>query len=575
MHWRLVVWKAAALALLVAGLWTTAVSAQGPGGREAQIARVYFEDRAQLNALAAQLDVWEVHRDEGFFVARLTPETMRRLRAQGVRIETEPPLSQRVYLSLLFAPQQRSGIPGYPCYRTVEETYRDLAAMAAAHPQLVLWRDVGDSWEKATPGGGEGYDIHALLLTNRNVPGPKPKFFMIAAIHAREYATAELATRFAAWLIDGYGVNPDITWLLDHYEFHLIPHANPDGRKRAEAGELWRKNTDNDDGCTYDKPEWGYYYGVDLNRNSSFKWNRGGASNDSCTEIYHGPGPASEPEVQAIENYARSIFPDQRGPNDDDPAPPDAEGVFITLHSYGGLVLFPWTWTDAQDAPNKADLATLGRKFGFFNGYEVCSDCLYNASGTTDDFMYGELGVASYTFELGDAFFQDCRAFETEILPKNMPALLYAFKAARRPYQIAKGPDVLNVALSAASVDAGEVVTLTATLDDGRYFSGGHGQEPVQTIQAARYAIDAPVWAGGVVLPMQAADGAFDAQVEDGIATIDTSSLSAGRHIILVEGQDAEGHWGAPTAIFLEVNRPAAIRGVMRALAAADRALGW
>ena len=575
MRWRLVVWKAAVLALLVAGLWTTVASAQGPGGREAQIARVYFEDRAQLNALAAQLDVWKVNHDEGFFVARLAPRDMRRLQAQGVRIETEPPLTQRVYLSLLLSPEQRSGIPGYPCYRTVEETYRDLAAMATTHPQLALWRDVGDSWEKATPGGGEGYDIHALILTNRNVSGPKPKFFMIAAIHAREYATAELATRFAEWLVDGYGANPDITWLLDHYEFHLIPHANPDGRKRAEAGELWRKNTDNDDGCAYDEVGWGYYYGVDLNRNSSFKWNRGGSSSDSCIETYHGPGPASEPEVQAIENYARSLFSDQRGPNDDDPAPLDAEGVFITLHSYSELVLFPWAWTDAQDAPNKADLATLGRKFGFFNGYEVCSDCLYSASGTTDDFMYGELGVASYTFELGDAFFQDCRTFETDILPKNMPALLYAFKAARRPYQISKGPDVLNVAVSATSVDGGEVITLTATLDDGRYFSGGHGEEPVQIIRAARYAIDAPSWAGGVVYPMRAADGAFDAQVEDVIATIDTSGLSEGRHILLVEGQGAEGHWGAPTAVFLEVNRPSAIQGAMRAFAAAGQTLAW
>ncbi len=542
------------LAMLAMGLPLTSVVAVD--AEIAQVARVYFANKAQLNDLAAQLDIWEVNQEEGYFVARLSPRALRELRAMGLRVEMEPAMTRRLYLSLLTSPGQTSGIPGYACYRTVEETYNDLSALAAAHPNLATWTDVGDSWEKATPGGRDGYDLNALVLTNHNTPGPKPKLFVIAAIHAREYTTAELATRFAEKLVNEYSVDPDITWLLDNYEFHLMPQVNPDGRKHAEAGEMWRKNTDNDDGCTATNVNWGYYYGTDLNRNSSFKWNQGGASNDACSEVYHGPGPASEPEVQAIQSYAQSIFPDQRGPNDGDPAPDDAEGVFITLHSYSELVLFPWSWTDTQDAPNKTALQTLGRKFGYFNQYEVCSDCLYNASGVTDDFTYGELGVASYTFELGTAFFQDCDFFENDIIPKNMPALIYAFKAARRPYQNPSGPDALNVAVSADTVDAGATVTLTATLDDSRFHSGGHGDEPVQNIQGARYAIDTPSWKGGVTHAMSAVDGAFDASSENVSASVATSGLSDGRHIIFVEGQDADGNWGAPTAVFLTVNAP-------------------
>jgi murein tripeptide amidase MpaA len=518
--------------------------------------KVYFTDKAQLNELAARLDIWEVNNEEGYFVAWLSPAALRDIQQMGLHIEMQPRLTQQIYLSLQMSPGQTSGIPGYACYRTVEETYASLSDLATDHPDLATWTDVGDSWEKATPGGADGYDLNALVITNHNTPGPKPKFFVIAAIHAREYTTAELATRFAEKLINDYGVDPDITWLVDNYEFHLIPHANPDGRKHAEAGEMWRKNTDNDDGCTADNVDWGYYYGTDLNRNSSYKWNQGGSSSNACDQTYHGPSAASEPEVQTIETYARDIFPDQRGPNDDDAAPDDAEGVFITLHSYSEMVLFPWGWTDTQDAPNKTALQTLGRKFGYFNQYEVCSDCLYNASGTTDDFVYGDLGVASYTFELGTAFFQDCDFFESDIIPKNMPALIYAFKAARRPYQNPAGPDALNVAVSADAVDAGNAVTLTATLDDSRYHSGGHGDEPIQNIQAARYAIDTPSWKGGVTHAMSASDGAFDASSEDVTATIDTSGLGDGRHIIFVEGQDADGNWGVPTAVFLTVNAP-------------------
>ena len=45
-----------------------------------------------------------------------------------------------------------------------------------------------------------------------------------------------------------------------------------------------------------------------------------------------------------------SIFPDQRGPNLTDPAPADATGVYLDLHSYGQLVLWPWGFTSTAPA---------------------------------------------------------------------------------------------------------------------------------------------------------------------------------------------------------------------------------
>ena len=49
--------------------------------------------------------------------------------------------------------------------------------------------------------------------------------------------TAEMATRFAEYLVNNYGVDADATWLLDHHEIHLMLHTNPDGRKEAEYVE--------------------------------------------------------------------------------------------------------------------------------------------------------------------------------------------------------------------------------------------------------------------------------------------------------------------------------------------------
>ena len=81
-----------------------------------------------------------------------------------------------------------------------------------------------------------------------------------------------------------------------------------------------------------------------------------------------------------MEALVTALVPDQRGPEMDDPAPDNTTGLFITLHSFGDLILWPWGHL-AVDAPNKADLQAIGDKLATFNGYRSCQsaawDCLY------------------------------------------------------------------------------------------------------------------------------------------------------------------------------------------------------
>lgn len=528
------------------------------------VARVYFTDQADLNRLAGRLDVWEVDHNERYFVALLAPEQYAALVTAGYRVEIDAAKTALLELGIRSTSQQTEGIPGFACYRTVEETYSDMAQLAIDHPHLATWIDIGDSWDKTTPGGSSGYDIKVLVLTNKEITTPKPAFILMGALHARELPTAELAARFAEDLIARYGEDPDVTWLLDYHELHVIPIANPDGRKWAEGGELWRKNTNSTDGCHTRSPP-SSYYGVDLNRNSSFKWNAcvsgSCSSSNACAATYRGRAPASEPETQAIQTYVASVLADQRGPQDTDPAPVDATGLFITLHSYGELVLFPWGWSPTP-APNDAHLETLGRKFGYFTGYTVCQSgepgCIYATDGTTDDWAYGELGIAAYTFELGAGpFFEPCETFTSSTVPDIMPALEYAFKAARRPYEAPAGPDTLTLSITPTVATPGTPVTLTAVADDTRYDSNGWGTEPTQAISAARLSIDAPPWLGTTTTyPLVAHDGTFDAATESVQTTIDTAGLAPGRHLLFVESQDAAGHWGVPSAIFLPIVEP-------------------
>jgi carboxypeptidase T len=125
------------------------------------------------------------------------------------------------------------------------------------------------------------------------------------------------------------------------------------------------------------------------------------------------------------------------------------------MHSYSQLVLWSWGFT-YDPPPNNTALVTLGRKFAYFNGYEPDQAVgLYPTDGTTDDFAYGELGLAAYTFELGTTFFQDCSTFENQILPDNLEALVYAAKTARAPYMLPAGPDALDLNFECGWGDGG------------------------------------------------------------------------------------------------------------------------
>ncbi|MGB9724102.1 MAG: M14 family metallopeptidase, partial [Chloroflexia bacterium] len=547
-----------ALAGLLLGLIPGALGAPEVGtGQEVPagpvVVRLYYESPEALNAVSGELDIWEVHHDQGYAVAAVSPEQFRWLQSLGYRPEVDP--ERTALLGRRNEPLPGQGpesIPGYPCYRTVEETYQTLQNLAANYPTLAELYDIGDSWDKVMPGGPAGYDIYALRITNENITplGTKPTFFLMAEIHAREYTTAETATRFAEYILQNYGTNPEITFFVDYYRLYVVPMTNPDGRKFAEGGQLWRKNTDNDDGCNTT-------YGTDLNRNHSFKWGCcGGSSGNPCAETYRGPSAASEPETQAVQSTVLGLFPDQRGPGDNDPAPADATGILITLHSYSELVLWPWGWTYGG-APNETQLQTVGRKLAWYNNYtpEQSSD-LYITDGTTDDWSYGELGIASFTFEMGTAFFQACSTFENTIWPNNRPALLYALTVAKTPYMTAYGPDALNAATNPPSVPQGQPVQLTATMNDTR-----RRTDPAQNIAAAEYFVlplhgSTPPGDPGTGTPMQPADGSWNSTVENVVATVNTSGLTPGDYIIALRGKDANNDWGPFTAVFLTVTPP-------------------
>ena len=520
---------------------------------DAIVARIDYRDAEALHALLERVDIWHVDPGQQSAVALVTEAEQAWLSRERYPFAEE--VEQTAALPdpcALQAQADESGIPGYSCYRSVKQTYNDLAALAEQYPDLAEWSDIGNSWYKIRSWGLAGYDIQALVLTNGQITDiEKGELVVMAAAHPRELATAELATRFAELLLAGYGSDADLTWLLDYNRIHIIPQANPDGRSWAELGHLWRKNANSTNGCDFPR------HGVDLNRNGSFLWNHceGCSSDDVCSVFYRGQKAASEPETRAIEAYLRTAFDDQRGAGYNDAAPEDTNGVFISLHAYGRLVLYPWEHSSTLP-PNRDGLRRLGRKLGYAPGYRVCNPelCMYRFDGSATDYAYGTLGVASYTYEIGTAFFQSCSYFEAAVVEPNLDSLVYAAKAARRPYQLAAGPDVTEASAAPTWAVQGTEITLSASADDTRSAGSGADKEPSQHISAARYTIDAPSWVlTTTVGTLQASDGVFDATVESLTGTLDTTDLEPGMHSIFVEAQDADGNWGPPSALYFEV----------------------
>ncbi len=526
----------------------------------------YFSDPQMVADLATWKEPWHVDYVKNFVTVEVTAVEYQQLLDMGFTIVIDEALTAELNTPRLPSLNQGGGIPGYACYRTVEETFQTAEQIALQHPDLATWTDIGDSWEKMA--GLGGYDIMVLRLTNSTIPGPKPKLFIMSAIHAREYTTAELNTRFAEYLINNYGTNADATWLLDYNEVHMLLQSNPDGRKQAETGLSWRKNT-NQNYCSPASTS----RGADLNRNFQFQWGCcGGSSGSQCSSTYRGPSPASEPEVQAVQNYVMGQFPDLRDAPLGASAPLTTTGIFLDVHSFSELVLWPWGFGNTPTG-NDTELVTLGRKLAYFNDYYPEQAIgLYPTDGTTDDFAYGELGLPAYTFELGTAFFQGCGAFENTILPDNLQALIYAAKAVRAPYLDPAGPEAINLALDINPISTNSVTTITVTLDDTR-FNNQNGTEPTQNIAGAEYYIDVPPWVTSTVpvsVTMTAVDGNFNSSVEDAYGVIDTTGLSQGLHTVFVRGQDANGNWGVFSAIFLYVVDPTVAPTIGGTVQAAD-----
>jgi carboxypeptidase T len=457
----------------------------------------------------------------------------------------------------------------YTCYKTVVDLYAACDGLVSSYPSLVTWTDIGDSWEKGHTGdpafpSPNGFDIKALKLTSSVYAGTKFKILITGGMHSIEVLGAETAYRFAEYLLANYATNPDIAWLLDYGEVHVIPMVNPDGHIWVEqaAHYEWRKNCDSaygwGGGGGYDD------YGVNINRNFSYQWSSMPGDQFSVPTGANYPGPYgnSEPETQAIQAYMSSIFAVQLPV-----VKANNTGLYIDLHS-GRLprpgVEWPLGYTlvslvrPYDVAPEDTELQRLGKKIAYFNGYDAIQLSFdYLGTGTAPDHAYGTFGVGALCIEIGYGThtgtpfnLYDCATYVNTILQPMLDALVQAAKSARRPFTIPAGPDITDYRLFSNDVVVGTSVRLEAYADGTRYYGGDVPESP-RNVGGIKYSIDAPPW---VATPVEmTAKSVYNSPLEWGYSDVSTVGLSIGHHTIFIQGRDSAGNDGAVKAIQFNV----------------------
>ena len=319
--------------------------------------------------------------------------------------------------------------PNRDDYRVLADYNNEMAALAKKNPKLVkLIKAPHPSLEGRTVFGVE-------IAANVKKDDGRPTYYIDGVHHAREWPAGEYPMIFAHYLVEKFKKSKPVTQVLRKGRVLIVPIVNPDGfdysrssvfAKQANVDAThgiacniagceayWRKNRRSLTGATIPvaqkNPD---AYGVDVNRNYSWKWGGAGASPDKTSLTHYGDAPFSEPESKNVQELVLS----------------HNVTSIVSNHTYSRLVLRPWGDTYIP-SPDEKYLARLGGKMAkAMGGYSNIKGMqLYPTTGTMSDWGYGVLGVPSYTFEHGTAFHPPYASCQRDCVGKTWPGVMKAF----------------------------------------------------------------------------------------------------------------------------------------------------
>lgn len=266
-------------------------------------------------------------------------------------------------------------------YYSFDEVVALLDGYSLAAPHIV-------SPKVAIGQSAEGRPIYAIRVSDQpTIDEAEPSVLIDALHHAREPLSLQTALLVLHRLVSGYGVDADVTRLVDERQIWFVPVVNPDGYvfnqvNWPQGGGGWRKNR---------RPQAGGAIGVDLNRNYSWQWAADdiGSSPDPVAETYRGPAPLSESETQAMHAFVATHAIDE----------------VISLHAHGRKILVPFGYAAVEPA-HGAEYAEQAAQLAQDNGYLAgpVHELLGLANGNAVDHHHAVFGARAWTLELGGEF---------------------------------------------------------------------------------------------------------------------------------------------------------------------------
>ncbi len=250
----------------------------------------------------------------------------------------------------------------------------------------------------------------------------EPGFLVDGTHHSREWACVPVTVFFADSMLRAYNVDPQITAIINSTEIYIFPVINVDGYLYDyPAGLSWRKN----------REPFGGEIGTDPNRNYA-----------GCSPDLAGDWGAVD-EYQASHRPSHTLFCGAYANSGDETraltlyAKEHIINAYMSYHSYGELVMWPWGWT-GQETPDSLLHDQVGNYManqvqGLYGGtYDrgPIYSAIYAVSGSSCDWFYswshwvGGRSHLSFTTELGTAFYQAASNLD-HIIHQNFKALKY------------------------------------------------------------------------------------------------------------------------------------------------------
>ncbi|XP_059482237.1 carboxypeptidase B-like [Neocloeon triangulifer] len=296
---------------------------------------------------------------------RLSPKVI--VEDVGVIVESE-----RSELQQLRVAEKKEGrAPALDRFLTFEEVEAYVNEVAAAFPSLVTVENIGSSTE--------GRTLWVVKLSNG---AGKKGIFVESGIHGREWLGVPAALNALNELTENLAANQA---LLDANDWYFLLVANPDGYSFSFTDDrFWRKTRSPNAGSTC--------LGTDPNRNFDISWGTEGTT-DACSDTFAGAAAYSEPESKALADFLAAT------PN---------LAAFITFHSFGGFLTYPYGYT--TDLPANAqqldDIAQAANSaIQAVNGFQYTvgpfASTVYFSYGASRDYAYDTVGIPLvFQFEL-------------------------------------------------------------------------------------------------------------------------------------------------------------------------------